>query len=105
MPVIVQLSPTKVLPEKISFTEFPVTNPVNVPLPLALNTPPASVVKVNVPFNCPSVVRVPERVIVIAKFPVVKIIVLLTFAPVWLKILTEEENPEVSLFRGFWQFD
>jgi hypothetical protein len=99
--VIVQLSPTKVFPKKLSIIVFPVRNPANVPLPLLLNAFPANVMKMNVPLNCPSDVIVPERSILVRRLRFVKITVPLNVAPVWLGILRDAEKPKNPSFRGF----
>jgi hypothetical protein len=107
--VIVQLSPTKIFPEKLSVNVFPAANPAKVPLPLASNAPFANVVNVNVPLSWPPAVTVPGRLILVTKLipltMVVRVAVPLNVAPVWLGILTDAEKPKVPLFWGCWQLD
>ena len=94
--MIIQISPSDALPEKFRIIVFPATNPVNVPLPLVLETP----VKLKLPFSCPPV-AVPERLILVTKLRVVRIAVPLNVAPVWFGKLKAAENPRVPLFRRF----
>ena len=62
-PLMLQVSPTRICPEKLKVAVFPVTCPVKVPSPLATETPLTTVLKVKFPLVCPPGVTVPEKLI------------------------------------------
>ena len=95
MPVTAQVSPLVTWPEKLIPMEFPLSRPVNVPLPLP--TPDENAKE---PMRSDPAVAVPEiaRLIVIAP---ANVPVPVKTDPFWLAMFTAGDSPTVPLFAGF----
>jgi hypothetical protein len=94
-PLNKHVSPLVACPDKLIAIAFPAKDPVNVPLPL-----PIADAKVKEPMRSLPEVAVPAKVKLTVLVPV-NVPVPVKSDPVWLLILTIDENPELPLFAGF----